>query len=99
MGLNAAGPFEQPRTCPEIHRIKPRTHALIEQLHPAQPTQKEIPMDEQHIKGAAKKVEGEIKETAGEMTDNKKLEAEGKMDKAEGEVRDKAGDVKDALKQ
>lgn len=52
--------------------------------------------DEQHLKGAAKKVEGTIKEAAGKLVGNEKLQAEGKADKLEGSVREATGDVKDA---
>lgn len=55
-------------------------------------------MDEEHIKGAAKKVEGAAKETVGKLTGDKSLELKGKADKVEGEIRQAAGDAKDAVK-
>jgi CsbD-like. len=53
-------------------------------------------MNEQHIKGTAKKAEGAVKDAVGKVTGNEKLQAQGKADKAEGATRQAAGDVKDA---
>jgi uncharacterized protein YjbJ (UPF0337 family) len=72
---------------------------LSDRTHAADTSKlKETSLDEEHVKGGAKKAEGEVKDTVGKMTDNKKMQAEGKMDKAEGEARETAGDVKDAVK-
>lgn len=55
-------------------------------------------MDEEHIKGAAKKAEGVIKETTGKVIGDKSLELKEKADKVEGEARHKVGDAKDAVR-
>ena len=56
-------------------------------------------MDEQRIKGAAKKVTGTIKEKVGQMTGNRRTEAEGKAEKSEGRVRSAIGHAKDAVRE
>jgi hypothetical protein len=40
---------------------------------------KNIPMNEEHVKGATDKAKGVIKETVGKVTGDKHLQAEGKM--------------------
>jgi uncharacterized protein YjbJ (UPF0337 family) len=57
-----------------------------------------IPMDREHVKGAADKAKGAIKDTAGKVTGDKELQTERKLDKAKGSVHNAAGDVKDALR-
>ncbi len=56
-------------------------------------------MDEQRIKGAAKKVTGTVKEKIGQLTGNRHTEAEGKADKAEGRIRSAVGHAKDAVRE
>jgi uncharacterized protein YjbJ (UPF0337 family) len=58
---------------------------------------REDKMDEQHVKGEAKKAEGKAKEVIGEALDDSSMKAKGKADQAEGEARKTAGDVKDAV--
>lgn len=58
---------------------------------------REDKMDEQHVKGEAKKAEGKAKEAIGDALNDSSMKAKGKADQAEGEVRKKAGDVKDAV--
>ena len=43
---------------------------------------KEMTMDKDRIKGAAKQAKGSVKEAAGKVTGDAKLRAEGKADKA-----------------
>ena len=58
----------------------------------------EVPMDREHVKGAADKVKGAIKDAAGKMTGDREMQAEGKIDKAKGAAHNAAGDVKDAAR-
>ena len=55
-------------------------------------------MDEERVKGSARKVKGSIKDTAGQALGDSKLQGEGKADKAEGSLRNTAGGIKDAVK-
>ena len=55
-------------------------------------------MDEQRIKGGAKKTEGSVKEGAGHLTGDRDLKAEGRADKAEGDTRSAVGKAKDAVR-
>jgi uncharacterized protein YjbJ (UPF0337 family) len=59
---------------------------------------KGVPMDREHVKGAAEKAKGAIKDTAGKITGDKKLQSEGKFDKAKGSAHNVTGNVKDAVK-
>ena len=54
-------------------------------------------MDDDRIKGAAKKLKGDLKAGAGRALGDGKLEAEGQADRLEGRVQNAAGGVKDAL--
>jgi uncharacterized protein YjbJ (UPF0337 family) len=65
-------------------------------IHPTK--QNGVPMDREHIKGAADKAKGAIKETAGKITGDKGLQSEGKLDKAKGTAHDALGNVKDAAR-
>jgi DNA polymerase (family 10) len=60
--------------------------------------QKGVPMEREHIKGAADKAKGTVKDAAGKMTGDKKMQTEGKLDKAKGAAHEAAGDVKDAFR-
>ncbi len=55
-------------------------------------------MDEDRIKGAAKKIGGDIKEATGKVLGDTKLEAEGKADKVEGKVQNTVGGAKDTIR-
>ncbi len=55
-------------------------------------------MDEDRVKGAAKKKMGELKEGAGKLTGDEKLKNEGKSDQVRGTVQNTVGSVKDSLR-
>ena len=55
-------------------------------------------MDDDRIKGSAKKLKGDMKSAAGRALGDSKLEAEGSADRTEGRVQNAIGGVKDALK-
>jgi uncharacterized protein YjbJ (UPF0337 family) len=59
---------------------------------------REMNMDKDRIKGAAKNTSGKMKEAAGKMTGDTKMQAEGKMDRAAGKARNAMGGAKDAMK-
>jgi uncharacterized protein YjbJ (UPF0337 family) len=56
-------------------------------------------MNNEHVKGAAEKVEGKIKEVAGHITGDKSLENQGKVDQIKGAVHSAVGDAKDSAKE
>jgi uncharacterized protein YjbJ (UPF0337 family) len=56
-------------------------------------------MNDEHVKGAAKKGEGKIEETAGHLTGNEQLENQGKVDQVKGAVHTATGDIKDSAKE
>ena len=56
-------------------------------------------MNNEHVKGAAEKVEGKIKEAVGHVTGDRKLENEGKVDQVKGAVHSAVGDAKDSVKE
>ncbi|PQM27002.1 CsbD family protein [Sphingopyxis lindanitolerans] len=55
-------------------------------------------MDNNRIKGGAKKVKGSIKEAAGKITGDHSLEAEGIAEKAAGTVQSAAGKAVDKVR-
>lgn len=55
-------------------------------------------MDNNRIKGEARKVKGSIKEAAGKITGDRSLEAEGVAEKAAGTMQSAAGKAADKVR-
>jgi uncharacterized protein YjbJ (UPF0337 family) len=58
---------------------------------------KEISMNKDQVKGAAKDVAGKAQEKAGELTGSEKQQLKGLKKQGEGKIQQGVGDVKDAF--
>jgi uncharacterized protein YjbJ (UPF0337 family) len=63
-----------------------------------QSTNKEISMNKDQVKGAAKDIGGKIQEEAGKLVGSEEQQAKGLANQVEGKVQQKVGDLKEALK-
>jgi uncharacterized protein YjbJ (UPF0337 family) len=59
---------------------------------------KEISMNKDQVKGAAKDIGGKIQEEAGKLVGSEEQQAKGLANQVEGKVQQKVGDLKEALK-
>jgi uncharacterized protein YjbJ (UPF0337 family) len=56
-------------------------------------------IDEDRVKGAAKKKTGELKKNVGKLTGDEKLKREGEADEIRGKVQNTVGGLKDSLRE
>ena len=56
-------------------------------------------MDEDRVRGSARKLKGDVKQAAGRALGDSKLEGEGAADRMAGKVQNAVGGVKDSLRE
>jgi uncharacterized protein YjbJ (UPF0337 family) len=59
---------------------------------------KEISMNKDQVKGAAKDIGGKLQEEAGKLVGSEEQQAKGLANQVAGKVQQKVGDLKEALK-
>lgn len=62
------------------------------------PTAKELNMNKDQVKGAAKDIGGKIQEEAGKLVGNKEQQAKGVKNQVEGKLQQHVGNLKEAVK-
>ena len=56
-------------------------------------------MDEDRVRGSARKLKGDVKQAAGRALGDTKLESEGAADRMAGKVQNTVGGMKDSLRE
>jgi uncharacterized protein YjbJ (UPF0337 family) len=89
------------RRVPADLRVRPGTIAGLvgflnmKALHPASPTNRRIPMNQDQIAGKWKQLKGEAKVMWGKLTDDELDQAEGHKDKLAGLIQERYGKTKE----